>query len=87
MLSVEYRVAPEQPYPTSLEDAYAGLVWLDARAAEFGIDPEGIAVRPFSGRSLACRGIGGSGAGKAGTWVFGLSGHPGFPERGQRDDR
>jgi acetyl esterase/lipase len=27
MLSVEYRLAPEHPYPTPLEDAYAGLVW------------------------------------------------------------
>src|SRR4029453_17028181 len=28
MLSVEYRRAPEHPFPTPLEDAYAALRWL-----------------------------------------------------------
>jgi hypothetical protein len=28
MLSLEYRLAPEHPHPTPVEDAYAGLVWL-----------------------------------------------------------
>jgi acetyl esterase/lipase len=44
MLSVEYRLAPEHPYPTPLEDAYTGLVWLAAHAAELGVDPDRIAV-------------------------------------------
>ena len=44
MLSVEYRLAPEHPYPTPVEDSYAGLVWLAAHAAEFGVDPDRIAV-------------------------------------------
>ncbi|HEY1635396.1 MAG TPA: alpha/beta hydrolase [Acidimicrobiales bacterium] len=44
MLSVEYRLAPEHPYPTPVEDAYAGLVWLADHAAELGVDPERIAV-------------------------------------------
>jgi acetyl esterase/lipase len=44
MLSVEYRLAPEHPYPTPVEDAYAGLVWLVAHAAELGVDPGRIAV-------------------------------------------
>jgi acetyl esterase/lipase len=44
MLSVEYRLAPEHPHPTPVEDAYAGLVWLAANAAELGIDPGRIAV-------------------------------------------
>jgi len=44
MLSVEYRLAPEHPSPTPLEDAYAGLVWLAAHAGELDIDPDRIAV-------------------------------------------
>jgi acetyl esterase/lipase len=44
MLSVDYRLAPEHPHPTPVEDAYAGLVWLAAHAAELGIDPARIAV-------------------------------------------
>jgi len=44
MLSVDYRLAPEHPHPTPVEDAYAGLVWLAEHAGELGIDPTRIAV-------------------------------------------
>ncbi|MGH3638711.1 MAG: alpha/beta hydrolase [Mycobacterium sp.] len=44
MLSVEYRRAPEHPFPTPLEDAYAALVWLHDHASELGIDPDRIGV-------------------------------------------
>jgi acetyl esterase/lipase len=44
MLSLEYRLAPEHPHPTPVEDAYAGLVWLTDHAAGLGIDPGRIAV-------------------------------------------
>lgn len=44
ILSVDYRLAPEHPAPTPVEDAYAGLVWLHDHAKEFGIDPSRIAV-------------------------------------------
>lgn len=43
-LSVDYRLAPEHPAPTPVEDAYAGLVWLHDHAEEFGIDPKRIAI-------------------------------------------
>ncbi|MGW2514553.1 alpha/beta hydrolase [Streptomyces scopuliridis] len=41
MAAVEYRLAPEYPFPTPLEDAYAALGWL---AEQPGIDPERIAI-------------------------------------------
>ena len=39
-VSVEYRLAPEQPDPAPVEDCYAGLVWTAAHAAELEIDPD-----------------------------------------------
>jgi acetyl esterase/lipase len=44
MLSVDYRRAPEHPFPTPLEDAYAALRWLHEHAAELGVDPDRVGV-------------------------------------------
>lgn len=44
MLSVEYRRAPEHPFPTPLEDGYAALTWLHDHATELHVDPERIGV-------------------------------------------
>lgn len=47
-VSVEYRLAPEHPYPTPLEDCYRGLAWCFENADELGIDRSRIGVAGVS---------------------------------------
>lgn len=49
VVSVEYRLAPEDPYPAGVEDCYAGLAWTAANAGELRIDPKRLAIAGRSG--------------------------------------
>lgn len=48
IVAVDYRLAPETPYPGPVEDCYVALRWMHANAGELGIDATRIAA---SGRS------------------------------------
>ncbi len=42
--SVEYRLAPEFPYPVPMEDCYSGLEWFFSSADQFDVDASRIAI-------------------------------------------
>lgn len=44
VVSAEYRLSPEHPFPLPLDDCLAGWRWLRANADRFGIDPARIAI-------------------------------------------
>lgn len=44
ILSVDYSLAPEAPFPTALNECYAVVKYAKEHGAELGVDPENIAV-------------------------------------------
>ncbi|GGG11652.1 esterase [Paenibacillus albidus] len=49
VVSVNYRLAPEHPYPAAIDDCYAGLTWMTDEAELLGIDLDRVAIAGASG--------------------------------------
>ena len=54
VVAVDYRLAPEHPFPGPLDDCYLGLRWAVDHAARIGGDPENVSIGGVSaGATLA----------------------------------
>ncbi|WP_068176822.1 alpha/beta hydrolase [Mycobacterium sp. UM_CSW] len=82
VVSVDYRLAPEHPYPAALDDAVAVLRWVAATATELGVDPARLAVGGSSaGAALAACLAHGAADGSLPAVVFQLLHQPVLDDR------
>lgn len=58
IVNVDYRLAPETPFPGPVEDCYAALKWMHAKAADWQLDPARIGIAGLSAGGGLCAALG-----------------------------
>lgn len=84
VISVDYRRAPENPFPAALDDVYAVLTWAAEHAADLGIDPARIAIGGHSAGACLAAAVALRARDQHGPSIcFQLLNQPGFDDRQQ----
>jgi len=86
VVAVDYRLAPESPYPAALNDCFAALTWVNSNANELKIDPERLGTYGQSAGSCIATALALMSRDEGGpSIVFQYLGIPVFDDRMQTD--
>ena len=83
-VSVEYRLAPENPAPAPVDDSYAALVWMATQSEDLGFDANRLVIAGASGGGGVAAGTVAHGPGPGWATSRGANPHLPHDRRAQR---